>query len=170
MNGLADLDVWWRPVRTEDQKSQVLALKAFYTACTVGFLGDFVEFGRVYRDGFQELDEEEQIGVMCGFCVWRFERYKREGGWGDRVEGLEGYWERYQKGERGKQDMYKEMISGYVKLFRDDRAEKRTFCKFFEGDFKLEAKVWPVSMDWGDKDWSRRGWEDLFLRRNRRGQ
>lgn len=67
--GLASLDIWWRPARSEIQKEQDKVIRSFMRACKIGYRGDFVEFARAYRGGLGAIDPSVQDKIVYSFLA-----------------------------------------------------------------------------------------------------
>lgn len=120
--GLAGLDIWWRPARSEIQKAQDKVIRTFMRACKIGYKGDFVEFARAYRAGLEGLDPVLQDRIIYSFlAAAHFER-------GDRPT-LARHVVAYQEGLTKAQLKYEDFIDLWLQGF----SKQQTFSTFIRG-------------------------------------
>lgn len=130
-SGLAGLDVWWRPARSEIQKAQDKLIRSFMNACRIGYGGHFIEFGRAYRAGLGYLEPALQDRIIYSFiAASHFERGNRP--------TLVNHVIAYQRGLTETQLKYENFIDVWLDQKQPDR-KTITFLNFISRDAPIKT-------------------------------
>lgn len=124
MDGLASFDIWWRPVRTDEQKFEI----RFEAARKNGFPGDVEEFRRAYQSGYAGLTHIEQHRFVYNFMAARFN---------NNTQSIEDYLLAWIGGKSDEQKRYEKDTLRFLSIIYDPECEDRTFTQYLNGFTQL---------------------------------
>ncbi|KAF8863422.1 hypothetical protein BDZ45DRAFT_738392 [Acephala macrosclerotiorum] len=120
MRGLSPFDLWWRPVRTDEQKFKV----RLDAALSLGFPGDVEEFRRAYQAGYAEINHTEQHRFIYNFMAARFN---------GNVQSIEGYLFAWIGGKSDEQKKHEKDVNRFLSILYDPECKDRTFTEYLNG-------------------------------------
>lgn len=120
MKGLAPFDIWWRPIRTDQQRFKI----RFDAARELGFPGDIEEFKHAYNTGYSTLNQIEQHRFVYNFMAARFNQ--------DR-QSIEDYLLAWTIGKSKVQKNYEKEVNRYLSIIYDPECKDRTFTEYLSG-------------------------------------
>ena len=124
-DGVAGLEMWWRPARTEPQKAQDRALADWMTACKQGLEIRWVDFLRGYMSGFAGLGQKDKDRVVLSFITDRF-LFRQKGQ--ELKSSFARYCLLYQDGILWQEDCVEKLIDEYLGDFKT--RQESTFIEY----------------------------------------
>jgi hypothetical protein len=119
MDGLRELDILWKPFRTETQKIQA----RFNAARELGFPHDVGQFGAVYENGFGELSNAEQDMAIYIYMATIF--YLSS-------QSFTNFFLKYQIGLIDDQEQYNEIYQ-WLSIIGDKDCQYRSWLEYLGG-------------------------------------
>ncbi|KAL2070309.1 hypothetical protein VTL71DRAFT_13335 [Oculimacula yallundae] len=123
--GLAGLDIWWKPVRSEAERLAII----FDKARIIGFPEGKRGFENVYDAGYSQLPKLMRERIIYSFIAARLDK---------DVRSFKDYYLGYMKAVEGvgfvdKLKLYEMGFRRWISIVKDDKQEQRTWQEYVEG-------------------------------------
>ncbi|CZR50639.1 uncharacterized protein PAC_00513 [Phialocephala subalpina] len=120
MKGLSPFEIWWRPIRTDEQRFEV----RFDAARELGFSGDVEEFKRAYDAGYSKLNQIEQHRFIYNFMSTVFNK---------STQSMENDLLAWVRGKTDDHKKYEKDVNRFLSILYDPGCEDRTFIEYLNG-------------------------------------